>query len=405
MFDVKDILLKLNVKEFGTHLSNYIDLYIKPLTVWRKIISNRSSSYNLTILHIFYYSIFVLIFINKPKSLISKYIVLEIIVTIIPFLVYLVPFKLFTQLFKKKVKWNRMFRLFLIFKLQFLPIIILLILFARWTKNESPYIIIENLAGLLWLFFIVILPLSLPLKKWQKILWIFNNYIFTILFSFGVFIFLKNINDLDFLEKISPNTPNQEYQIFNMKSPQSTYSIEDNYYLKIINNNKTSSQTENQFVSTELLNLYFSIYSKTELNDLKRQLDSMSLNIEKFTSLRKKINSEIRKDLELTNELKSSSNFKTNRKYFASINKYLIEYEKIFINKNIFNKLNKRNPKIIELKKDQFAILYEIDNSNLTELKNEYFKLEKGLDMRANKTHFLITKIFFPLEYLPEFSE
>ena len=87
----EDILSKLTLKELGTHLGNYADLYANPIKVWKKIISNRSEGYNLLVLHLIYYCIFIF-FIVKEITLAIPLVILEAAITIIPLFLFLIPF-------------------------------------------------------------------------------------------------------------------------------------------------------------------------------------------------------------------------------------------------------------------------------------------------------------------------
>ena len=119
----EELISKLSVKTIGTHLANYASLYTKPLKTWRKVISNRKDGYDLMILHLIYYCIFLFLIIKNITTTISL-VLLEAVITIIPTLVFITPFLLFVKLYKKKIRWTKMFRLFLILKLQFIPVFI-----------------------------------------------------------------------------------------------------------------------------------------------------------------------------------------------------------------------------------------------------------------------------------------
>ena len=135
-----DTFKDLSVQEIGKHLDNYVQLYIKPAKVWKKIVSYRNDSYNLLVQYIIY--LVILFFtIFKERSLVIPALLLEILLTIIPFSFFILPFKVFTKLFNKKIRANRLFRLFLVFKLQLIPPLILLNLIIEFFQIESPYLI------------------------------------------------------------------------------------------------------------------------------------------------------------------------------------------------------------------------------------------------------------------------
>lgn len=425
------VLAKLSVKELGQHLSNYIDLYLSPLAVWRKIIGNRSSSYNLVILHIIYYSFFVLLVAQKPYGFSLLYVVIELGITIIPFLIFFLPFKLFTRLFNKKIKWNRLFRLFIILKLQFLPIFISIVLFARWSESEAPYTIIENLIWVLWIALIIVMPLLVAIKSWQKVLWIFVNYIcflfFLILFSSTVSRFV----DLEAtLDKVSITTPNNEFRSFQIQSPHSEMFIENDYVLLILKKPKNESLqiVRTQFVTLQLL----ASFKITEANQARRRLvkadslrrtkdtinisktwiDSLTvyptrreLSLAKLDTLKDEFDKMFDLDFELTKKLKDSAIFESNRRYFQSLHKYLDNYQRLFSDLGVFYKASKNeNAEIVFLEDDYYASLNKIDSLYYVDIRTDYKTNENELERRAYKADFMSSLVLYPLHLISDYG-
>src|SRR5690349_415045 len=168
---IDKIFGSLNIKALGQHLANYLELYTHPLSVWKKVISNRKTSYDITVLHLIYYLTFVLLLIDQSTKAIV-YVLAEAAATIIPFLLLFIPFRMLTKAFKKKIRWNRLFRLLLILKLQFCPILVVVILAIRFFESESLFIVLDNLIGLFIIVLIITMPLVLALHHWQKVVWI-----------------------------------------------------------------------------------------------------------------------------------------------------------------------------------------------------------------------------------------
>src|SRR5205085_6715566 len=174
------------------HLKNYSKLYTNPLSVWRHVIGNRKSGYDLVVLHLIYYSIF-LFFIVKDIKIAIPFTILEAAFTILPFLFFIVPFLFFVRVFKKAYKWDKLFRLFIILKLQFIPLFILLNLLNTVLKVEDIYLITDNIIWSLLISFIITFPLVSKIKIWQKILWLFGNYLFFLIASLAIYFLSSNV--------------------------------------------------------------------------------------------------------------------------------------------------------------------------------------------------------------------
>ncbi len=422
---------KISIREFGRHLAAYFDLYTKPVNVWRKVISNRSTSYNLVILHIVYYTFFVLLLIQKSYSFSIFYVALEIGITIIPFLIFFLPFKIFTSLFKKKLKWNRLFRLFIIIKLQFLPILILIILFAQWSDNEDPYIIVENLIWILWLALMFIFPILLSIKLWQKALWILSNYICFLVFLMMVGIAVSQISNSDSLiDKISVGTPNSEYNNSYLKRSLSEVMIADDYLILLLRKpeGEMTKLIRTQFVSHQLLKSFKitdanqtrkrikDIDSLKRISDTTRLgktwIDSLTfypkneeLTLKKLDSLKREFDRLFTNDLKLMALLKDSAKFQSNRTYFSAFYDYLDNYQRIFIDEDILSKVLSKHgneAEIISLGDYYYVSLDKIDSTFYIDKKKNYLELETQLEERADKANFIASIMLFPLDKISD---
>ena len=72
-------------------------------------------------------------------------------------------------------------------------------LLIKWTDIEILYIIIENYIWLIFILFVLILPLLLKLSIVQKIIWIISNYIFSLLYFLGIYLIIVMLHSFDHL--------------------------------------------------------------------------------------------------------------------------------------------------------------------------------------------------------------
>ena len=147
---MESLLSKFNYKEIGYHLANYADLFIKPLNCWRKAIDSGKQGYNFIVLHLIYYTLFILLF-NQDLYYAIPLALFEVFYTLIPLIIFLPSFKVSSWLFNKKYSWKSLFRLLLVIKLQAIPICLVFIKLAIWSKEEIFYIYFQNFLGLIFL--------------------------------------------------------------------------------------------------------------------------------------------------------------------------------------------------------------------------------------------------------------
>lgn len=427
---LESILNKLTIKELGKHLSNYANLFIRPIESWKKSIGLRSQSYDFVILHLVYYTIILLI-ILRDLYIALPLCLFEVIMTLIPFLIFIIPFKILVNIFKIKLKWLHLFRLFLIIKLQFLPVFILLYEIAIRAESESLYIIVDNFIWLIWLGFIFIMPSILKIKFFQKAIWIFLNYLsFLVILSTIVTVFSKidllgNIGD-----KLMLITPDKEYSNFNVNSSNSTLFLQDSMYLLIGKEETPQLVTyqETQFVSLGLAilfnntvknrNVIYMIEIDSSLCVLDRNrvskkdsllafLEIEELTKSKLDSFRLVTNNMIETDLELTDSLKTKAKFKSNREFFDAQNNFLNDYYNSYSDNKRINKVLEKAHKdqLIKLDNGQYVAMYILNKSAYSSTKERYVELKNKLDKRSTRANFLMNIVLYPLEKIYDIIE
>ena len=423
-------LSKLTLKELGTHLRNYADLYANPIKVWKKIISNRNESYNLLILHLIYYCIFIF-FIVKEITLAIPIVILEAAITIIPLLLFLIPFLFFVKVFKKQYKLTKLFRLFLIIKLQFIPIFILSYLLVDYLRIENLYLLTDNLIGIIWLAFMIIFPSIINMKFWRKLIWIFSNYVFFLLgISIIAFTFDKIDGSGKIFEKLSIASPNTEYSNFEVKELYSPFLFIDSLYFVHIKakNDTTLHVYKTQFVSFALSKSF--LQSKiNKLNSDIQLLDSLAvLHNKKYNDTipihSKNVSSISKIDRELTlpyldtlkleldkkfnlllaesKKLKDSAKFESNRHYFSVLSNYLEMYQNSYIDKVEISKIVHTSAidGTVKFDKENWGTMFKVDSNYYNITKNQLQKIELSFARRSSKATFIFNILFYPEEFV-----
>lgn len=426
----ESILSKLTLKELGTHLGNYADLYAKPVKVWKKIISNRSEGYNLLILHLIYYSIF-LFFIVKEITIAIPIAILEAAITIIPLLFFLIPFLFFVKVFKKQYKWTKLFRLFLIIKLQFIPIFILLYLLVEYLKIENLYLLTDNFKWTIWIPFIIVFPVIINLNFWRKFIWIVSNYVFFLLgISLIAYSFYKADGSGKIIEKLSIESPNTEYLNFELKGLYSSLLFIDTlYFVHIKAKNDTNLQVyKTQFVSIDLSKSYLQSKIKKLNSEIQLLNYLIKLSNKRYNDTipiqNKKVSSISNNDRELTipyldtlklefdkkfylllnelKKLKDSAKFESNRNYFLALSNYLEAYQNSYIDKVEISKIvnNSAIDGTIKFDNENWGIIFKVDSSYYNATKTQLSKIESDFEKRSRRATFILNILFYPEEFV-----
>lgn len=422
--NIQNIISNMNPTELGKHLHNYGTLYTKPLTVWKKIISNRSDGYNLLILHIIYFSFFVFFIVGKKDTLIVT-VFYEITIIIIPLLMFILPFLFFVKIFRLKYNWVKLFRLFLILKLQISPILYTLYILIKFIEIEDFYIVFENIVYVLWIAFIIIFPLIVRINLVKKIIWIVCNYLIFVL-EITIFIaFLYQDNGaVKFFNKVKIDTPNNEYLSFKGKEMYPIELFNDSLYLIKFTRLKNAKFTayRPQFVTNQL-DISF---KKTALDELRaalkklnngkptkvlpnsRKLESLkikSLTLSYLDTLKYELDKEFNALYVVSKRLEDSAKFESNRQYFRLLSNYLETYSSAYTDTTQILKVMMSSHKIIEIvhfDKDNFAYMYKINPTEYAKIKQKIMTYERNFEERANKSTFVVSILFFPVAYIGE---
>ncbi|OQP58856.1 hypothetical protein A3860_39290 [Niastella vici] len=354
--------------------------------------------------------------------------ILDIALTVIPFLFFIIPFLIFTRVFKKRYNWKNLFRLFIIIKLQFIPIFILLFLLAQSVTEESLYLITDNFIWLIWIALIITFPSIINIAFWKKAIWILVNYLF---FLLTISLLAFSMERLDktgrMFSKLSIISPNTEYSLFESKGLYSPLLFDDRHYFVLaqIQYDSSISLSKTQFVNSE----FRLSFLKTEIKKLEstmKIIDSLSnpngmkrnavnkkadvsYEIKEFSfpfldSFRNDLNSKFSLLLAETMKMKDSSKFESNREYFNILTDYLKLYELSYTDSNEINKIIKTSTieSTIRFDANDIGVMFKVDSTYYGATKKKLQLVESNFADRKSNSTFLFDVLFFPFDLFVE---
>lgn len=427
--DLIDAIVKhLSIENISKHFKDFIKLYTSPLDTYKIIASSESASLNYTIQTVIYYCIFLFI-ISFDISIALRGIALELLLNLIAFLILLGPFKISDYFNLHKYKYDKLYRLLLIIKIQTVPPVLLLFLLAHDQQNSSLYNIFENLSWIIWIIIIIVPPLVFGNARLSKYLWILGNYIvFIFCFAFFSAVTSKFQSSENNNSKFSSLTPNFEYIDFESKYQQSDIILIDTLFLGIFEQSDSNkiSITRTQFVTSDI---YLSIIRKTlnELNGTLKSIDSLSriidikntvdidslsygqkfndneiVSIHFLDSLRNITNIKFNSDIDLLKEYSEKSTYKRNITYFNSLVDYLHKYNATYTSTELMNELLNKSTLIesLEISKKQTLVLFRVDTDIYEPERSAYMAAKKRVENDYKSGSFIFRVLFKPLEFI-----
>lgn len=420
---------KSKIELIGNYFMTYMNLYLEAPQAWRKAISdNKQSSMSFIFMQLICYVLFVLIIV-KDLYLAIPLVILDAALTVIPYLIFVLPLYINARLLKINIKGAQLFRLLLIIKLQYAPLLALIILFVKWSEIEFLYVFIDNFVFVCIIGYIIILPLILNIKIWQKLGWILSNYISILLFfllvAFGGEQLGKIDSDFDkFPDKISICTPHSEFVSFNSKVSNIILFINNDYYIAILNKIKTDHKSINtQLVTYDIAISFMKTRSNqrnkfiidnwkkrgrlntNQINQIKSALwypAREELTKYKVDSSKIDIIRNIDLDIKLTSSFIDSSKFNLNREFYIAMKNYLVKCKNSYtLHKDIFTIIdNGKNFERINLDDGTTLLMCKIDSSYFAETKREYLKVKDKIERRNTESTFVMTLLLFPFLFI-----
>ena len=411
-----DFLGKLTIKDIGIHLSNIALLYSNPIKTYRKLVKNEYDSYHFFILFILYYAFLVFFIIDDSKWIIPITI-LEIILTLLPYSFLIIPFLIFRKKYCPNIKCSGLFRLLFVVKIQFGVILILLLLLAKWTGMESVYILVDNFPIIILGTLLLALPLALKIKIKVKILWIFVNYIFSLLYcSLIGFLLLKIPDNYKLFQKIVINSPTMNYNIF-----QEQYHLSDIYLSNdfIVLASKKGYFSESIFPSNPALKEIVKT-AKLNSNYLNHKIDSLTKRKEKYwpsnltedkyllsnkkiDSIKQDFNIQFYADLKYVDSLRKHEQFDSNRNFYLKIFKLLRYHDSLHKSDNFITKIitQKIDLTLLNEKKD-YTLLYSLPSNVHPKLEKEIKAIREQFDKRLEYSYILANIYSYPIRIFYE---
>ena len=420
------IVLLLSPENAAKHLKNIGKIYTSPFQVYRDITSNRDESLNYTILNIYYYLVFLFIIAGNVSNVVKAFL-LDAIITIIPFLFFLLPFVICNRLNYHKIREDKLFRILIIIKIQILPIFLLFLLAAKELENQTLYNISENSIWLVWLSWIVLPPLVFTQLIKSKLIWIVLNYLAFILFlGISGFTISKFQTSETKQNPILNITPNFEYLDFLTKYNYTPERLIDTLLLAIVEpiDSIQYGVTRTQFVSYEV---YLSV-SKRKLNTIRENLllldslqseldssfvsrkDSLTnfikyneneiVTISLLDSLRAETNKRFYSDLDLVKAYRDSSKFSRNKKYFNALHAYLDKYNQTYTNVELIKQIINKNKidQVIKIDDNKLLVLHKIPNYAYEPERTVYKESQEVFEKDFKSGSIVMRILTFPLE-------
>jgi hypothetical protein len=258
-------LIPKNLDKLSEHITTYTDLYIKPVQSYKKAFSQRKNSLNFVSLHAIYYALILLLISFDLKGVLSV-VVLEILSTIYPLAQLVIPFYLFRYFLKKKKTWINLFRVLLLIKFQNTPVLLSLFLLAKKLDEDLFFVLIDNWIIVTLIILIVAIPaIIINIKLWQRILWVFANYVSIFLVSGVMMMLAESLNITEkILQKIGTYSPSKEYYNQIGLDSMSISQFRDDRYMAILDTT-TWKLRNTQFVTNDLfLTLLTKSYNQTK---------------------------------------------------------------------------------------------------------------------------------------------
>jgi hypothetical protein len=423
--DIPKFISNLTLRQLGTHLVQYTELFTHPYRSWKKVYSQRKTGLDFIVINLIYYFLLLFVILQNFRLAILL-VLLEALVTIVPIGIFGVPFLVSTKLFKIRKSWKKLFRVLLLIKLQAAPIIIICALIIKWTDSESIYLIIENLIWLIIMGFIVIVPLINFISIYKKLIWIALNYIFFLIYmllaGYGFTYF-----DPEFKlgSKIQLTTPSSEYLNYSIESSSTFHRINFDSYVATY---KFLDQDSGRLKSVQFANInLLLLISQNSMNENIRRIkiidtklaaidsnhishsrdsiiDVVPITQKLLDSIKLNTNNHIYNDLQLYKTAKDSCLYKSNKEYYKMCFENLAHYDSLFADSKITSSILRKVKPLSTAKfaENEIILYYKLPEKYLYRKTNLLLELEEQLENREKKSEYLMNILLYPLVKIEE---
>ncbi len=435
---ILNIFNKITIQKIGEYLGLMADLYIRPVESWKRILNQRKTSNDYFVIYMLFFGLLIYIITWSFQDTI-KIVFIHLLITLVPFVFLLLPFKFFSILWNKRLKANRLYRLFFVFQIQVFPFIHFPILIAKWAEVELPYLISSNLEFLFDLLIIIVVPLIIKLNVKRKLVWILCNYIFASFYLMCFNFALSSSNDFrKILNKAEYFKPEDEFNnlmknykktdVYLSKNLLYILSKKENDEGRIrIDGTQFATLNTSDFLTEKLNNkfkkvpvsfiiskkpsilknetpfkIYNEIYDFLNENNL---LEAASFEpfsnreLAKIDSLRLDFNKRFYFDLKLMDSLKTNAIHKSNRDYANYVYLYLKQYDSIAKDTLAIKKIvqTKRPLHRLKFEDNKYLLIYYLDEKAIK------YDLQGIIDRNINyynkyqKSHIVSSFFYYPI--------
>lgn len=424
ILDFLKIFSSDQIKYSGKHFRNVANLYTKPLTNWKRILRGHDeNSFNLFFLVVLYYSLFLFLLLEDYR-LIIKCLLVDILLTIIPYLFLLVPLFVFKKIVKHKIKAAKLFRLVFVLKVQLNSILMILLYASKWSGIEWMYSVAENFLLLILLAIISVPIIITSLSKWKKVILITGSFSMIQIYSIIFYLlFMKSIGAEKLQERFTIFTPNSEFLQFNENYQNSEMMIDEEFYIvhyEFVNSRLEYKNT--QFAVRSIINnvrlvqLYKEKAFIKKIDYIKNNLgysinsnwekpDKSIFQLKKIDSIRNDFTKVFYNDKKKADSLKDIVAFSSNKTIFKLRSSLLKTYDSIYTDvEAIQSYINKEPYYSIKLSDKDFAVIYPLDMPSIKHKQKEILVWTKNFQDKLEVSTYMVRAIFFPAAKFLEMS-
>ncbi|MEZ4789053.1 MAG: hypothetical protein R2811_03440 [Flavobacteriales bacterium] len=299
---------------------------------------------------------------------------------------------------------------------------------------ELGFVVYDNLSAVIFLLFILAMPIALRLSMYQRLLWIVLNYIATCFFVFGMMSVLASENATSrMLYQLPPSTPAQELEGFLSGYNNSAHLNIDNYAISIAEVTSDSLLKYDQFMlaTSSMMNRILEQYevvtrkmqkegevvlalesaaSGTELDTMKivrlmNEVDALpnpDLTLEEVRQYGVEFSEQYASDLDRVALYLSSTNFDMLRPMYQSLLDYMKQCQLYFNRRGDYKKLLDTSELVasVPVADGTYVLILRIDSTYCDMERIKYIEQHERINKYLKMSFMLPEYLFFPVEFL-----
>jgi len=421
-------LIGITNKKIKKWLDDYFRMFANPLQAWQKSFKSNRKAYDYVLFQSKFFLIFLIIWIPLDINSAIRILFADILNTAIYTLPLLLVFHFYITRNDKDKKWNNLFRLFVIIKFQFLPVIIVVYYILRFLKLEMLIdVVYPILLALVACFISAGVFLSYKGKR-KKIKLILMNTLALILWLSVVALAMQLIpmgissgttNLFDkYIEKVSTITPISEIEYFDIEND---FGLIDDKALLVLEPKGDSlfqfkraqflnNELMMEVVRHEMLELSTSIKALDSVNKVyehardlvvqEKMKDFVPLNTSKIDSAWQSNSKAYYATIEQIKIKKRNTSFSISKEYFGALQQHL-EYNDSLFQTNIYGDKNgffEENFDFIVNPNDSLSlVVYSIQVKHLSPYRNNLMDILGNVNKASWMWRIISILVFFGL--------